>query len=80
MLCLLLFSCEEFLIGIFAECLSQGWGSLPRRVWRAPPIRRVIIVESLAGIALRTGGPAIRLKNKQKTDEAQKVETVLVQC
>ena len=29
------------------------------------PLRRLVIVESLAGIALPTGGPAIRLKNKK---------------
>ena len=28
-------------------------------------LRRVVIVGSLAGIALPTGGPAIRLKNKK---------------
>ena len=33
-------------------------------------------MECLAGIALPTGGPAIRLKNK-KTGEAQEAETVL---
>ena len=45
--------------------MCSGRGSLPRRVWRAwaPPLRRVVIVESLAGIALP--GPAIRLKNKK---------------
>ena len=58
----------------------SGTGLITPQVWRATPIRRVVIVESLAGIALHTGGPAIHLKNKQKTDEVQKVETVLVQC
>ena len=39
------------------------------------PLKAIYCVECLAGIALPTGGPAIRLKNK-KTDEAQKAEIV----
>ena len=37
-----------------------------------------LIVKCLAGIALPTGGPAIRLKNKnKKTDEAQETSLIL---
>ena len=42
------------------------------------PLKAIYCVECLAGIALPTGGPAIRLKNKKNcTDEAQAAETVL---
>ena len=48
--------------------LCWGRGSIPWRVWRAgaPPLGRVVFCsECLAGSALPTGGPAIRLKNKK---------------
>ena len=53
---------------------SVAVASAPQR----PPLRRIVTVGCLAGIALPTGSPAIRLKNKKNcTGEAQKAETVL---
>ena len=52
----------EFLLNV---CVGGG-AHYPGEfgVLEHPPLRRVVIVSSLAGIALPTGGLAIRLKNK----------------
>ena len=41
------------------------------------PLLRRFVVISGGHCTYPTGGPAIRLKNKKKTDEAQKAETIV---
>ena len=67
------FAVRSFCVGIFAECLCWGRGSLPWRVWRAraPPLRRVVIVRNVwRGLhsTLVARPFALKTKNNQKAE------------